>query len=375
MDVAPVEVRGAFELDRTPAGLLPKRLPAWTRPQIPDLFMGTMVDLPSGVRVTFRTDSPVVELDVHTRALHVVPTPERLPVFQLTVDGVLRPDAVVRGGSAVHVDRRIGMPESIVFEEGSPCTLRWDDLGDGESTIAIWLPTNASVELRALRIADGASLSAAPVAPRRWTHYGSSISHCMDVDRPFDAWPVRAAAASGVELTSFAFAGQCQLDPFMGRVIGDHPADVISLKLGINLVNAASMTERTFTPAVHGLLDTIRERQPDTPILVVSPIFCPSAERHPGPTMSGPDGMVGVVAAPEESRRFALTLEWVRAALEQVVTVRRALGDVNLHHLSGLTLLGTDEGHLLYDALHPSPRGYALMADRFVEQAGWLLNG
>jgi len=326
--------------------------------------MSTVVDLPSGVRLTLRTDSPVVELDVHTRVLHVVGSAFRLPVFQAVVDGRLLDDAVVDGGSAVHVDRRPGR-ESIEFEEGSPVTLRWDDLGGDDKAVEIWFPTNASVELRGLRIAEGSSLAAAPTAARRWTHYGSSISHCMDVDRPFDAWPAQVAMSAGVELTSFGFGGQCQLDPFMGRVIRDHPADVISLKLGINLVNAGSMTQRTFTPAVHGLLDAIRDGQPATPVLVVSPIFCPSAEQHPGPTLFDDRGIAGFHPDAARVNPFGLTLEWIRATLESVVAVRRAAGDEHLHYLSGLELLGTDEADLLYDALHPSPKGYRLMGERF----------
>lgn len=348
-------------------GLLPRRLPAWTRPQIPDVFMNTMVTMPSGVRLAFTTDSPVVELTVHPRTMHTVGSPVRPPVFQMTVDGVVQPDAVARGGSFVHVDRMLG-PEGVTFEHGGPATLRWDDLGAGEKAVEIWFPTNASVEIQALRVAADATVGAAPVQPRRWTHYGSSISHCMDVDRPFDAWPAQVAAAAGVELTSFGLAGQCQLDPFMGRVIGDHPADVISLKLGINLVNNNSMNQRTFTPAVHGLLDSIRERQPNTPVLVVSPIFCPMAEAHPGPTVPV-EGGFDVVAAAPSVRPFPLTLEWIRGALEFAVMARREAGDSNLHYLDGLALFGVDDEALLYDRLHPTPEGYRLLGERFLPRA------
>jgi hypothetical protein len=45
-------------------------------------------------------------------------------------------------------------------------------------------------------------------------------------------------------------------------MIRDAPADLITLKVGINLVNADSMRERTFRPAVHAFLDTIREGIP-----------------------------------------------------------------------------------------------------------------
>jgi len=85
-----------------------------------------------------------------------------------------------------------------------------------------------------------------------------------------------AALRSGFSPLSLGFAGQCMLDPFVARTIRDLPADVISLKVGINLVNADSMTDRTFGPALHGFLDQVRDGHPDTPILLVSPIHCPS---------------------------------------------------------------------------------------------------
>jgi len=187
-----VQTRGAWERDRTPDGFLPRRLPAWTRPQLPDIFMNTMVTMTAGVRLVFATDSPVVELTCHPRSIHTVTEPVREPVFQMLVDGALLPDVVARGGSYVHVDRLAG-PAGITFEEGGPVVLRWDDLGARRKEIEIWLPTNASVEVQSLRVAADATVDTVPERRRRWTHYGSSISHCMDVDRPFDAWPAQVA--------------------------------------------------------------------------------------------------------------------------------------------------------------------------------------
>jgi hypothetical protein len=360
----PVEVRGAFELDRTPEGLLPRRLPAWTRPQVPDIFMNTMITMTAGVRLVFATDSPVVELTTHPRTVHTVGGPVRLPVFQMLVDGQLQPDVVAAGGTIVHVDRTKG-PEGVQFEPGGAVTVRWHQLGDHHKVIEIWMPTNASVELQSLRVATTASVDAVPVSRRRWTHYGSSISHCMDVDRPFDAWPAMVARAHDLELTNVALAGQCQLDPFMGRVIRDAPADVISVKVGINLVNAASMSERTFGPAVHGLLDHIRDGHPHTPLLVVSPIFCGDVEHHPGPTVPVADGGFGIVPAVPEARPLGLTLTRIREMLSDIVSTRRVRGDTALQYLDGLSLFGEADRSMLYDRLHPSPGGYALLGDRF----------
>ena len=343
--------------------------------------MNTMVSLTAGVRLVFATDSSVVELTTHPRSIHLVGSPVRPPVFQMLVDGALLPDAAAAGGTIVHIDREKGV-DGVEFEVGGAVTVRWDDLGDHRKSIEIWMPTDSSIELHSLRVADAASVEAVPVTRRRWTHYGSSISHCMDVDRPFDAWPVMVARANDLELTDLGLAGQCQLDPFMGSnklpkvitalrelVRRDLPADVISVKLGINLVNAASMTERTFGPAVHGLLDHIRDGHPATPLLVVSPIYCGEVEHHPGPTVGAADGGITVVPAAPEARPLGLTLTRIREMLADIVAARRAAGDEALAYLDGLSLFGDADRALLYDRLHPSPEGYALLGTRFAAAA------
>ena len=68
----------------------------------------------------------------------------------------------------------------------------------------------------------------------------------------------------------------------------DTPADLISVKIGINLVNTDLMRLRAFGPAVHGFLDTIREGHPSTPLLVVSPHPVPDPRGHPRPRRPGP---------------------------------------------------------------------------------------
>ena len=61
-------------------------------------------------------------------------------------------------------------------------------------------PRRRTVELRALRIDDGATVAAAPSSGRRWVHHGSSISHCMEAASPTGTWPVVAAGVGGVDL-------------------------------------------------------------------------------------------------------------------------------------------------------------------------------
>ena len=58
-----------------------------------------------------------------------------------------------------------------------------------------------------------------------------------------------------MHLTSLGFGGQCHLDLFVAQTIRDLPADYISLKVGINIVNQNSLGRRAFASALHGFLD------------------------------------------------------------------------------------------------------------------------
>jgi hypothetical protein len=45
-----VAILGALDLERTPAGVRPRRLPAWTRPRLHDGWMELVVSQAAGVR-------------------------------------------------------------------------------------------------------------------------------------------------------------------------------------------------------------------------------------------------------------------------------------------------------------------------------------
>jgi lysophospholipase L1-like esterase len=158
------------------------------------------------------------------------------------------------------------------------------------------------------------------------------------------------------------------LDPFVARTIRDEPADLISVKVGINLVNGDTMRERTFGPALHGFLDTIREGHPDTPLLVISPIWCGPVEDHPGPTIVR-DGRCATVEGLDALRQTCLTLTKIRRTIASIVATRRDLGDEHLHHLDGLELFGPADAGDLPDDLHPNAAGYVRIGERFAAAA------
>ena len=357
---------GALDFDERPAGISPRRLPAWTRAQVPKA-LDDMLRMPSGVRMAFTTDSREIRLFVQTTRLVTPPQPPRPVVFDLVVDDATVLSSAHEGGNTILLNR--ADPTAFELLRGDAYEVVFSGLVPGIKRCELWLPHNAYVEIRGLEIDTGASLAALPEpGQRRWIHYGSSISHCMEAAQPTGTWPAVAARLAGMHLQSLGFGGQCHLDPFVARTIRDADADLITLKTGINVINADSMRERVFAPALHGFLDTIREGRPDTPIVLVSPIFCPSAEHRPGPTLPDAAGKFVTLAGHEAVQAGCLTLTRVREIVADVVDIRRRAGDRQLHYLNGLQLFGAADAADLPDDLHPNPAGYARMGERFVRE-------
>ena len=259
------------------------------------------------------------------------------------------------------------------YRPGPVGTVRFDGLPDTMKDVEIWLPWNEATELVALR--TDAPVEPVPDSGRRvWLHHGSSISHGSNAASPTTTWPALAAAAGGVDLVNLGLGGSALVDPFTARVIRDTPADLISVKLGINVVNHDAMRLRVFGPAVHGFLDTIREGHPDTPLLVVSPICCPIHEDVPGPERAELQRRTGSGSRPPATRpRCAagkLTLNVIRDELARIVAAA-AEPDPHLHYLDGRELYGAADNAVLPlpDELHPDAADPA--ADRrAVRRAG-----
>lgn len=362
-------VRGVAELEPTERGLRLHRLPAWVRRQYPDPQLLGMETQPSGVRLVMITEADRVELVTHPARIAYRGADRPRGVIELFVDGRPAGRDVLDGGDAVEVDPATGLT---AFTAGPAHRTVFADLPAGRHRVEIWLPHNETVELVSLDVdaAVGPDSGPRPV----WLHHGSSISHGSNAAEPSGIWPAVAARSAGVELHNLGFGGSAMVDPFMAQVIRDTPADLISIKLGINIVNADAMRLRAFVPAVHGFLDTVRDGHPGTPVVLVSPIFCGIHEQVPGPGAFDPASLrteqVRFVATgrPEEVARGALTLEVIRRELAAVVAGR---ADPDLHYLDGTTLYGPRDAEELPlpDALHPGPPAHQRIGERFAAYA------
>lgn len=324
--IAPTDPRlgwaGALGLEVTPEWVRPWRLPLPELGLAAPLLLARAVQ-PSGVRLTFRTDSPLIA-------------------------GMLDPDDEATGLDLLLDGEFVGsvpLPGRGRFE--------FADLPSRSKRAELYLPHFGQFRLRALHLAQGATLEAAPPTGPRWVTYGSSITQCRTALSPARTWPALVARAAGWQLTNLGFGGQCHLDPPVWTAMRDVPADLLSACLGINIYDSATFSVRSLRPAVLGFVRTVRQGHPQTPFLIVTPIHAPGREDTPNAA--------------------GMTLADVRDEVAAATAQLQAHGDAHLHSLDGRELLGEAEAHLLLDRLHPDQPGYDLIACRFLARARPLL--
>ncbi|MDQ6527377.1 SGNH/GDSL hydrolase family protein [Nocardioides sp. LHD-245] len=367
--VTPDLVRGVLDTEPRPdGGIVPHRLPAAAR-ALADGQLATAESQTSGVRIVFTSAATVIELETLPTRLAYVGAPPRPPgVYDLLIDRSPVASGTVLGGRTVTTDMMTG---AAMVEEGPTGTVRFRGLAPEPKEIEIWLPWNEATELVALR--TDAPVTPVPDSGRRvWLHHGSSVSHGSVSDGPASTWVATAAIRAGVDPVNLGFSGSALLDPFTARAMRDTSADLISVKLGINLVNTDLMRRRALAPAVHGFLDLIRDGHPETPLLVVSPVLCPIHEETPGPLMPDLAGMaegrISFLASgdPAEVAAGKLTLSVIREELARIVELR-AGADPRIGYLDGRELYGEAdaEAQPLPDAVHPSAVTQRSMGERF----------
>ena len=309
--------QGSVSLQKTEDWMMPWRTPHPRHVLFPEPLLERSA-MPAGVRISFQSNTTRV-------SGNIVPQNET-GILDLCCD------------SQVVASLDLTEKESFSFE----------DLSDAEKLIELWLPQFGQFQLRSLEIDDGATLEAFTDTRPRWITYGSSITQCRTAASPTQTWPAIVARESGLNLTCLGYGGQCHLDAMVARMIRDLPADYISMCLGINIQGASSLGPRTFRPAIIGAVQIVREKHPDIPLVLMSPICSPPREATPNAVGFHLKGM----------------REEVQAAAEAL----RTYGDKQIYYVDGLSVFGADYVHLLPDDLHPDAEGYRVMGKNFVTE-------
>ncbi|NQW18416.1 MAG: GDSL family lipase [Chloroflexi bacterium] len=307
---------GSISNDVSPNGVMPWRIPHDDMGLYAEELVGRAA-MPAGVRVSFQSDTSFLAGECNA-------FPERSPI-DLMIGGELV-------GTAPTEDLT---------------SFRFDDLGTEMKSFELWLPQFGEFQLMGMSVSDDAELlESENLWLPKWITYGSSITHCRAADSPTLTWPSIVARTRGYDLTCLGFGGQCHLDPLIARVIRDRDADLISLCLGINIYGNDSLNARTFGPGIIGFVQIIREKHPDTPIALLSPIYSPGRE--------------------DTLNAVGFTLSSMRGEVASAVDKLRAHGDNNIHYINGLDIFNADNAHLLPDDLHPNSEGYGIMASNLL---------
>ncbi len=317
--------RGHVSLEAGDGWLRPWRLPCAELPFYHEALVAN-AGKPSGVRLALATDSRTLRLETAGET-------GRGAVVALTIDGQ-------------------EATQTVIDEAGCAAF----ELDGARHRVELWLPHQAEVRVAGLQLAAGATIApAAAPTGRRWITYGSSITHGAGASSPVLNWPARVALARDLDLVNLGYGGQCHLDPLVARCIAGLPAEAITIKVGINIYNQASLGPRTFRSNLIAFVRLVRAGHPTTPIVLISAIFSYAREHT--------------------ENKVGLTLVQMRTEVATAVEILRAAGDAHISYLDGLELLGAADHARLPDKLHPDDAGYALMAERFLERLGPALFG
>ena len=309
--------QGAISLQETAAWTMPWRTPYAEHALFPEPLLERSA-MPAGVRISFSSNT--------TRVAGSILPQRESGSLDICCDGELI--------------------ESINLTDRD--TFAFENLSSERKLIELWLPQYGIFQLRNLEIDDGATLEPFTDERPRWITYGSSITQCRQAASPTQTWPAIVARERGLNLTCLGYGGQCHLDSMVARMIRDLPADYISMCLGINIQGAASLGPRAFRPAIIGAVQIIREKHPDIPLVLMSPIYSPPREEKPN--------------------AVGFHLQRMREEVQAAAAALQSHGDKQVHYVNGLDVFGADLAHLLPDDLHPNADGYRAMGQNFITE-------
>ena len=314
--------QGAISFEDSADWRMPWRIPYEQLSLFPPDALRERAAMPAGVRISFRTDTDFIIGHIDP----VTDSEEDCSSIDLYCNGEHR-DSVQLSGLK---------------------SFRFDGLPTGDKLVELWLPQHREFRLRSLGFSDDATITPYYDTRPKWVTYGSSITHCRAAASPSFTWPAIAAREHGLNLTCLGYGGNCHLEPMVARMMRELPADFLSMKVGINIYGSESLSPRTFQSAIIGFVRIVREKHPNTPFVIISPIFSP----------------------PRENTRNAVgfTLDEMRQEVADAVQAMKDQGDYNLHYVNGLELFGPDLAHLLPDDLHPNAEGYKIMGQNFVQK-------
>lgn len=316
--------QGHISLEKTVSWVKPWRL-NYQEADLHPKNLNARAEIASGARISFKTNSKNI-------SLNIVPF-DKDSNFDLTIDNKIIQTFELKKGS-----------DSIEFTS----------LPKGHNNIEIWFYQYNEIKVKDIFIDDSAEIAKYDKKQIKWLSYGSSITNSASAHSPARTWPAIVARKLNLHLTSMGFGGQCHCDPLIGMTIRDHQdVDLITLKLGINIYGSSSLSERTYGPAIIGLIRLIREKHPKTTIGVISSVIAPGKETA--------------------QNAVWLSLKDMRVITEDAVQRLINAGDKNLYYFDGLEVFSEENAaKFMPDNVHPNGDGYEILghniADKIIQK-------
>ncbi len=211
----------------------------------------------------------------------------------------------------------------------------------GNREFLLYLPLYNGVKQVELGVPSGNSFAKAPAYPKArakpLVFYGTSITHGACASRPGMCHPAILGRRLGHPVVNLGFSGNGKMELEVGKFIAEIDAAVYILDCLPN-ITASDVTTRTIP-----LVNYLREKRPNTPILLVE-------DRNYADSW---------LIASKRNRN-----ETSQAALKAEYKKLKVRGVKHLYYLEGDKLLGEDtEGTV--DSSHPNDLGFWRQANAF----------
>jgi lysophospholipase L1-like esterase len=308
---------------------LPTRLKDTYRKPVWDLGQS-----PSGARIRFRTNSSTLAI-----RLEYPHPPNMTNMHAFGQTGVdLYIDGVYRNTAIAAKDSKPGMPREHSYYKDQP---------RGEREITLYLPLYSPVKVLGIGLDTGADISKPTpfVLSKPIVFYGTSITQGGCASRSGMSYQAMLGRLLNIDFVNLGFSGNGKGEPEMAHTVADIDAAYFVLDFAQNNPTVESLAQ-VYAPFV----EAIRGKHPQTPILVITPIYSAS-----------------------ESWAKNDRLNKMRELIRQVAARRIAAGDRNIQIIEGTDLLGPARGDGLVDGTHPNDLGFKWMADGLAERISKVL--
>jgi lysophospholipase L1-like esterase len=292
---------------------------------------------PSGGRIRFRTDSSALAI-----RLEYPSSPSMLNMAAFGQSGVdLYVDNTFWYTAIADKDAKPGkIYEHVYFNFGSAPRV--------ERNITLYLPLYIGVKVLAIGVDPNAVIKPPrPFAlPKPVVYYGTSITQGCCASRSGMSYEAIVGRRLNLDFVNLGFSGNGKYEPALAQAVASIDAACYVLD-GSNFRTVDNF-RKVFAP----FIETIRAKRPETPIVVISPLYSSLELSYSG-------------------QKHRDTGMWVFT--RDVVSRFIANGDKNIQLIEGTDLLSPIQGDGLTDGVHPNDLGFNWVANGITRRLAAVL--